>query len=361
MAFSKLSGLAAGFGRGVQALGSFGLSELQRQQTRRKREELQQLGNILSGQSIPAFARPGGAEPLTPEAFRQTQQAQLGRLGTPEAIQALTALDPRLRGGQTDLPASVREFLFTEGLPSEEQKRFLNLKRADPLRAKGLMETPQGVQMMLNFAESLQAIERAKETGAQQARTEFEPAREAQKTEAQKRAALRVDLEAAFPTLQTSFETKTSKTDNLIEQIDRVLPEVSGLTAGFASLLDVIPGTPQADLAANIDTILANVGFQELQAMRDSSPTGGALGQVSERENLLLQSTLANIRNSQSPSQLRKNLNLLKKRLREGDRRLRRAFDRDAKRIDIDVNQLERQEGDLTTLSTEELLRMLNE
>ncbi len=73
----RLSGLAAGLGRGILAAGSLGVSELQQRQVseveKRKQQQLQQLGDILSGQSQPAFARPGGAEPSAPEDFRQTQ------------------------------------------------------------------------------------------------------------------------------------------------------------------------------------------------------------------------------------------------------------------------------------------------
>jgi len=47
--------------------------------------------------------------------------------------------------------------------------------------------------------------------------------------------------------------------------------------------------------------------------MRDASPTGGALGQVSERELAFLQSTIGNLEQSQSKEQLTYNLKRLKK------------------------------------------------
>lgn len=98
MALEKLQALAGGFGRGVQALGSLGLSELQRaqiqEQTQRQQQQRQQLGGILSGQTIPAFARPGGAEPSTPQQIQQAQLAQLAQLGTPEASKILQQIAP---------------------------------------------------------------------------------------------------------------------------------------------------------------------------------------------------------------------------------------------------------------------------
>ena len=70
-----------------------------------------------------------------------------------------------------------------------------------------------------------------------------------------------------------------------------------------------VPGTPAFNLAQTISTIQANIGFDTLQAMRDASPTGGALGQVSEREISLLMSTVASLEVGQTEEQLRNNLN----------------------------------------------------
>ena len=62
------------------------------------------------------------------------------------------------------------------------------------------------------------------------------------------------------------------------------------------------------DVRARLDTIRANIGFDRVQQMRESSPTGGALGQVTEFENRLLQSTLGNLEQSQSREQILENL-----------------------------------------------------
>lgn len=62
------------------------------------------------------------------------------------------------------------------------------------------------------------------------------------------------------------------------------------------------------DLAKAIDTVVANIGFDRLTEMRQASPTGGALGAVTERELALLQSTIASLAQSQSQKQLLDNL-----------------------------------------------------
>jgi hypothetical protein len=77
---------------------------------------------------------------------------------------------------------------------------------------------------------------------------------------------------------------------------------------GIASLAAAVPGTPAHDLSKLLDTIKANIGFDRLQQMRAASPTGGALGQVSEFENRLLQATIGALEQSQGKEQFLYNL-----------------------------------------------------
>ena len=80
---------------------------------------------------------------------------------------------------------------------------------------------------------------------------------------------------------------------------------VAGL---FAETASEIGGTNAADLKQAISTIQASIGFDRLQKMRDDSPTGGALGQVSERELSLLTASLGSLSQLQSEKALRTNL-----------------------------------------------------
>ena len=65
---------------------------------------------------------------------------------------------------------------------------------------------------------------------------------------------------------------------------------------------------PAVDLGNNIDTLRANFAFDALQAMRDASKTGGALGAISERELDLLERAVTNINPDQSHEQFLTNL-----------------------------------------------------
>ena len=62
-----------------------------------------------------------------------------------------------------------------------------------------------------------------------------------------------------------------------------------------AFALSGVPGTPRENMNEALAPIIANIGFDKLQAMREASPTGGALGQVSNIELAALQKSLASL------------------------------------------------------------------
>lgn len=87
--------------------------------------------------------------------------------------------------------------------------------------------------------------------------------------------------------------------------IAAAINQATNLSSGFVgSMTERIPGSPAADLDARLNTIRANISFDRLQQMRQNSPTGGALGNVSNREMELLASTLGSLSLRQSPAQL---------------------------------------------------------
>lgn len=117
-------------------------------------------------------------------------------------------------------------------------------------------------------------------------------------------------------------------TKRLASDIDELIQGVNATTAGPGGvLLERFPGTSAKDLASNLDSIKARIGFQALQAMRDASPTGGALGNITERENTLLQSQLGSLEIGQSPAQLIENLRRVRQRLIESYGIVRGVYD----------------------------------
>ncbi|BAQ84590.1 hypothetical protein [uncultured Mediterranean phage uvMED] len=95
------------------------------------------------------------------------------------------------------------------------------------------------------------------------------------------------------------------------DAISRAFPIIGPFSTGFGSYLKSVPLTDAKSLDTLFTTIKANIGFDKLQAMREASPTGGALGQVSNQELSSLQSVFGNLDQSQDDEQLKYNLRML--------------------------------------------------
>lgn len=113
-------------------------------------------------------------------------------------------------------------------------------------------------------------------------------------------------------------KTNETSTANLVSEdigrAKRIINESPNLTTGFLGpIVSKWGGSPAADLDSLLDTVGANISFDYLNTMRQNSPTGGALGNVTERELDLLRATAGNLRQSQSADQLLFNLDRLEK------------------------------------------------
>jgi hypothetical protein len=89
-----------------------------------------------------------------------------------------------------------------------------------------------------------------------------------------------------------------------IDKIRNVIESSILPTTGIVGqALRNLGGTAALDVNVLLRPIEASIGFERLQQMRDASPTGGALGQVTERELDLLKSTLGSLDQAQSEKQ----------------------------------------------------------
>lgn len=82
-----------------------------------------------------------------------------------------------------------------------------------------------------------------------------------------------------------------------------------------------VGGTPARDLQGLVDTIKSNISIDNLMEMRANSPTGGALGNVSNADIALLASTIASLDITQGVEQFKKNLGIIDriyKKIEEG-------------------------------------------
>jgi hypothetical protein len=133
----------------------------------------------------------------------------------------------------------------------------------------------------------------------------------------------------ALPKLEQSLASRSLTTKNVLDTIEEAKKLTGPTTAGYFANLSGIQGTDAANLAEKLKTITANIGFEQLQKMRDESPTGGALGQVAVQELEALQAVLGSVKQGQSPAQLRASLDKVATTYRNFEKVRNNAFERE--------------------------------
>ena len=111
--------------------------------------------------------------------------------------------------------------------------------------------------------------------------------------------------------------------------IGLVKNETTGALASAKELPFFGGSTESGRLANALATIKANVGFDNLQTMRDNSPTGGALGAVTEKEIAFLQAMQGSLEQSQTAADLKANLQRLDEFFAGREQRRQEAFAQD--------------------------------
>ena len=233
---------------------------------------------------------------------------------------ALGSQAPAAAPTRNDMEAdiSLANQMIAAGIPSEQVDAFLagRGERAGP----ATVAAPQGMPLTGRRAEDQAfAVETAKNQ-AQNAnfgnRLAQETALEGVRTEG---AGARAQIEAqakdaaARPKRIQQYQQALTAAGNVEQSLSNALQMLGPTSTGFIGARSRgVEGTPAYNLAAEIETIKANLGFDRLQQMRDSSPTGGALGAIAVQELVALQSTIANLDPNQSEEQIRRNLERVK-------------------------------------------------
>jgi hypothetical protein len=214
------------------------------------------------------------------------------KLGTPEFNTAMEAYNKAEIAGKAPKPEAKSTFekqMDLAGITDPAKRQAMATRKLElDLRAdKGDPTAKAALDLM------------AKQIDIQIAQLKLEKAKD------EKTAAEKAEVQSA--------SAEAYKTNNILNTIDTAIGQVGGSTAGLGgAVMRNLPGSEAVDLEENLLTIKANIGFNELTQMRKDSPTGGALGQVSDMENKALQAARASLEQRQSPDQLRTNLNKIK-------------------------------------------------
>jgi flagellum-specific peptidoglycan hydrolase FlgJ len=115
--------------------------------------------------------------------------------------------------------------------------------------------------------------------------------------------------------MERSQSQKQIRDDIMLEDTQRAINQTERAQLPVTGLIgDWLKGvTPEGqNVAALLEGIKGNISKDALQAMRDASPTGGALGSVTEKELAMLQSAYGSLLQSQSKDQFLYNLDRLR-------------------------------------------------
>jgi len=234
------------------------------------------------------------------------------------AMKLVTDAGTNVRGGGLgEAPSNVRSFQFFQKLNPQDQETFMALERSgktiDLGDKIGILD--QRGKVTQEFDKGL--------TPAQQ------PALKGQQVEAQETARVKVKLKSAMPKLRANVKKFKDNTSFIEKQIDRALKIITKSTSAGRVVGGKIVGTDAKALQGLIDTISARIGFDELSSMRSLSPTGGALGQVSERELTLLTSVLGSLDVGLPTDALIENFNDIKNQRNLSFQRLQESLNAD--------------------------------
>ena len=96
-------------------------------------------------------------------------------------------------------------------------------------------------------------------------------------------------LDLAYPKASAALRSATNEIDTLVKDLKALSshPGLAGITGGIEGRLPSVTKNSTAAQAL-LNKIVARGQFRELQNLRNASPTGGALGSISDRENQAL-------------------------------------------------------------------------
>jgi hypothetical protein len=211
---------------------------------------------------------------------------------------------------------------------------------------QNLQQAPQTIGQMPTIAETQQPMGSQQQApqvsyapqpiaGYADAAASIAATKKAAETAAASDAKYEAEGRQSLPKMQRSLQSAELRGENIRRVADQVAQTAKrAFTTGFSgSIMDSIAGTPAYDLRNNLQTLEATAAFDTLQNMKDNSPTGGALGQVTERELDLLKAAYSNLANSQSYEQFTQNLNAFNRQNQQSLQNARLAYEQDYNRF----------------------------
>jgi hypothetical protein len=142
------------------------------------------------------------------------------------------------------------------------------------------------------------------------------------------------DRQAEFGKAQAALDSSIGSLDRLAAVANRIKndPALDRITGVMGKLWNY-PGGQAANVQAQLDVLKSQVSFGVLQAMREASKTGGALGSVSDAEGRRLENNLAALDQAQDVKSFKRAMDDIVRYVNDTKPRLTSAFQQDYARI----------------------------
>ncbi len=271
------------------------------------------LGTVGTGAvpqaSLSDFAARQQARDLDPLRRDNAAIAGPSPLSSIEQANVLAGRPSNVSAGQVE--AAKRSGLAAEAYANAAPQRQALEEAQSAIDTARFFRKEVTPDMLLNLQAAQQGLQAAQQKGTSEGLSPYQAI-----TVAQKERDFQLKQQEKAQAGQESFTKASRAVRDMVRQNANVMDKATraGKALGFTTsgltgaVLSMIPGTGAYDQKSTVETLQADAAFRTLQQMRDASPSGGALGQVSERELDLLQSAVGNLKLGQSKEQFRENL-----------------------------------------------------
>lgn len=236
------------------------------------------------------------------------------------------------------VPSDLRAFeQIISTLSPEEQAlaRKIRAKVEAPAAATPfqLTDIPQGdgSTIKANYNRATGETTAINAPGGTPARSQSTTEKQSDQTRATETEKLKVEKQANFPKAQQAIRDWDANSANVISTLNDVATAIDHLkpTGVLRKIAARVPGTDEYNTEQAIKTALANVAFDKLSAIRATSKTGGALGNVTDKDMASLQASIASLDLGQDKEKLKANINKIVERYTQMNSSQRQAYEQE--------------------------------
>lgn len=246
------------------------------QQRAAQKEQEAALIEALAPAYATAFKGGGSREAITAAYDLLPPEIQSGVKGQIDRLLAMPSDDLRLSALESSMAGSEAGRALLNRIPTEIQRMNAEIQRGQLDLRK--MELEQRKQAAAAKTAPISTEQPPDET----APSPMDPK-------------VKLKLDQSYPQAAKALQSSVTNLDQDIQDVEKLLSDETGLKAitGYLNANTPAIFADATRAQARLDKIMSGAGFSALQAMRDASPTGGALGNVSNQEGAKLEKSVA--------------------------------------------------------------------